>query len=225
MKRIVLFFLLMTGVAAYSQNIQLHYDFGENRKFFTSTVEMFKPDTFGSTFFFIDIDYGGTNKNEATLGYFEIARDFKFWKAPLTAHIEFNGGNLVIPEATGISLPNNWLFGAAYTFFIGKSSLTTQLLYKSFSYGSDGPDFQWTNVFFVPMLDYKLIFTGFIDVWTQDKIPGGDEKNIILLTEPQLWYNVYKDFSIGGELEISKNFVAGSTDFEFMPTLGVKYNF
>ncbi|MDO4672577.1 MAG: DUF5020 family protein, partial [Porphyromonadaceae bacterium] len=50
---------------AYSQNVQLHYDFGRHiydkdlaeRPRLTSTVEMFHPDKFGSTYFFIDMDY------------------------------------------------------------------------------------------------------------------------------------------------------------------------
>ena len=38
-----------------AQNIQIHYDIG--REAVTSTVEMFRPDGGGSTFFFIDFDY------------------------------------------------------------------------------------------------------------------------------------------------------------------------
>ena len=38
-----------------AQNLQLFYDAG--RGCATSTVEMFRPDAGGSTFFFIDFDY------------------------------------------------------------------------------------------------------------------------------------------------------------------------
>ena len=64
MKKILL--LTFSAALFYSvsaQNIQLHYDFGENRKFLTSTVEMFKPDSWGSTFFFIDMDYSSDSRN------------------------------------------------------------------------------------------------------------------------------------------------------------------
>lgn len=47
--------LLLSSFGALAQNIQLHYDLG--RKGITSTVEMFKPDKGGSTFFFVDLDY------------------------------------------------------------------------------------------------------------------------------------------------------------------------
>lgn len=51
MKRILLALLLVSGLfSAQAQNIQLHYDLGKDRKFFTSTVEMFRPDNWGTSF-------------------------------------------------------------------------------------------------------------------------------------------------------------------------------
>ena len=54
----------LLAVVAGAQNIQLHYDFGsalyhslDTRPKVTTTVEMFKPDRWGSTYFFIDMDY------------------------------------------------------------------------------------------------------------------------------------------------------------------------
>ena len=64
MKRFIIPVLLLgsAGVSA-AQNLQLHYDFGkalyrsedrslEYRPQLTTTVEMFRPDRWGSTFFF-----------------------------------------------------------------------------------------------------------------------------------------------------------------------------
>lgn len=96
-----LFSLAIALVAAFScaqaQNIQLHYDLGHSlykdltpRQSVTTTVEMFKPDTWGSTFLFIDLDY----KNDGVKGsYWEIAREFNVTKnKQWAAHIEYNGG-------------------------------------------------------------------------------------------------------------------------------------
>ena len=54
----------LLAVVAGAQNIQLHYDFGsalyhslDTRPKVTTTVEMFRPDRWGSTYFFIDMDY------------------------------------------------------------------------------------------------------------------------------------------------------------------------
>ena len=57
MKKIVAFagFSLL-AVGAFAQtNLQVFYDFGEDRKHVTSTLEMFKGDDWGSTFFFVTI--------------------------------------------------------------------------------------------------------------------------------------------------------------------------
>ena len=63
---------------ASAQNVQLHYDLGHSlckdlnsRTSVTTTVEMFKPDKWGSTFMFTDIDC----KSDGVMGaYWEIAQ-------------------------------------------------------------------------------------------------------------------------------------------------------
>ena len=56
MKKVLTIVAILAGaVCASAQNIQLHYDIG--RECATTTVEMFRPDGGGSTFFFIDMDY------------------------------------------------------------------------------------------------------------------------------------------------------------------------
>ena len=51
---------------------------------------------------------------------------------------------------------------------------------------------------------------------------------LVVLTEPQLWYNVTPHFSLGTEIEISNNFVYNTYNdksFFINPTLGAKWNF
>ena len=95
MKRNAIALLLVALVAsiaskAEAQNLQVFYD--TERGCVTSTLEMFRPDAFGSTFYFVDMDY-----NPTALGaYTEIAREFCFWQDSewnwLSVHAEFNGG-------------------------------------------------------------------------------------------------------------------------------------
>ena len=90
-----LFTILIALIAAttlQAQNLQVHYDFGKDRKYITSTVEMFKPDKWGSTFFFIDMNYDADNGKTISLAYWEIARAISIGKSPFAAHIEYNGG-------------------------------------------------------------------------------------------------------------------------------------
>ena len=93
MKRLLPFLIVLFVVASLqAQNLQVHYDFGKTRKLVTSTVEMFKPDKWGSTFFFIDMNYDVNNGKTMSLAYWEIARGIKLGKSPFAAHVEYNGG-------------------------------------------------------------------------------------------------------------------------------------
>ena len=63
-KSVLMLLLLLLALGATAQNVQLHYDLGHslykdltNRPSVTTTVEMFKPDKWGSTYLFTDIDY------------------------------------------------------------------------------------------------------------------------------------------------------------------------
>lgn len=49
MKR-YLFLLLfsLSGITLFSQNLQLHYNVGDGRKYLTSNAEMFRPDRHGT---------------------------------------------------------------------------------------------------------------------------------------------------------------------------------
>lgn len=239
MKKIVAFagFSLL-AVGAFAQtNLQVFYDFGEDRKHVTTTLEMFKGDDWGSTFFFVDYDY--PDKDARDLGfrgmqgsYFEIARALNFWQesslGALSAHVEFNAGG-------GFS---NWLFGAEYFLHNDdfSNTFTFELMYKTFSYDDASKlplqfTFVWgmNNLFGVE----GLKFSGFADVWGEKHYAWADldkcENSFTFISEPQLWYNVGSlfncpNFNVGCEVELSNNF-AGYQGFKCNPCLGVKWDF
>ena len=66
--------MLCFTVTSKAQNLQVFYD--TERDCVTSTLEMFRPDAFGSTFFFVDMDY----TPNMTGAYCEISRELCFWK-------------------------------------------------------------------------------------------------------------------------------------------------
>jgi len=89
--------LIAAATTVGAQNVQLHYDLGHSlwsdltkRPSVTTTVEMFKPDKWGSTYMFTDIDY---QRDGVAGAYWEISREFnvtanKQW----AVHTEYNGG-------------------------------------------------------------------------------------------------------------------------------------
>jgi hypothetical protein len=228
MKRILISVVFVTTLLSVNaQNIQLHYDFGEGRKLFTSTVEMFRPDSWGSTFFFIDMDYSSDARdvdNGVSLAYWEIARSFK-WNEnqKFQPRVEYNGGVLKLDgEGTPfIPIENCYLAGVERTFASADFSkiLTLQANFKHIKNKEDA-SFQLTAVWTIQMLEGKLTFTGFADFWKEEMFWGTDYR---FLSEPQLWFNATQNLSLGTEIELSNNFVTDA--FKVMPTLGVKYTF
>lgn len=116
MRKLILSFFVLIAVTTQAQtNVQTHYDFGKDRNYVTTTVEMFKPDKWGNTFFFVDFDYNMGNDNHPSAAYWEIARCLKFWEGPLSLHVEYNGGLGTYPLlASEFAFPiNNAYLGSA----------------------------------------------------------------------------------------------------------------
>ncbi|MFA9392611.1 MAG: DUF5020 family protein [Prolixibacteraceae bacterium] len=225
-------FLLVATLAVKSQNLQLHYDFRSDRNYLTTTMEKFAPDAYGSTFFFIDFNHSAAGPTEA---YWEIARELKKWDGPLSVHVEYNGGlNRVIP----LAINNAYLLGGTYSWNAPDFSkgYSVSLMYKNIQANAQGNptnphNVQLTGVWYLNMLKGKLSFTGFADLWTEKHTVSNDgfvanfqDVGFVFLSEPQLWYNLNKSFSVGSEVELSYNF-AGMAGFKVYPTLGAKWTF
>ncbi|WP_340111760.1 DUF5020 family protein [Maribellus mangrovi] len=230
MKRILLLFSFVTLITSLSaQNIQLHYDLGEGRKFFTSTVEMFRPDKYGSTFFFIDMDYSSDERNVdngISLGYWEIARAFKWNETQMIMpRVEYNGGVFKLDgDLPWVPIENCWLAGVEHSWASADFSkiFTLQGNYKYIKDKEDA-SFQITAVWTIQMLENKLTFTGFADFWKEEMNWGTSTTDFRLLTEPQLWYNFNSHFAVGSEVEIGSNFVGDKVNV--CPTLAIKATF
>lgn len=255
MKKQLFLFVVIATIFTYSamaQNVQLHYDFGHSiynsidpdgrnlssRQKVTTTTEMFKSDKFGSTFFFIDLDFNDDasfNDNRNIGAYWEISREINLWQNSsinwLSAHFEYNGGS-----SMGIKFNNAWLVGPTYSGHSADYSKTwsLSLLYKYIPHtiGLDNAEhpnnFQVTGVWNIDFAKGWCTFSGYIDFWKEARQYQNTE--YIFLSEPQFWVNLnaaprMHDFnlSIGGEIELSNNFVG--VGFYAIPTIGAKWTF
>jgi len=237
MKRILLVFVFAATafLNTNAQNIQLHYDLGEGRKFFTTTVEMFRPDSWGSTFFFIDMDYSAETRgveNGISLAYWEIARAFKWNETQkIMPRVEYNGGVFALTDNEYFPIENVWIAGLERTWASSDFSkiFTLQTNYK-YIQGKEDASFQLTGVWTIQMLENKLTFAGFADFWKEEMNvwydTEGNQKektDFRFLSEPQLWYNFNKNLAVGTEIELSSNFT--DKGFDVMPTIGAKVTF
>ena len=238
MPRITLVLMaLLLPIAAFGQNFQVHYDFGrqlysseeDDRPKLTLTYETFKADGLGSWYYFVDVD---VRNDGVSAAYTEVSREFRLGsKSPFAAHIEFDGGlNL-----KG-SYQNALLIGPAYNGHSSDFSKTwsLQLMYRQTLKGGTNKALagvQLTGVWGLTFGQGKWTFSGFADLWT-GYIPEwdaeGQKKGLVLLTEPQIWYNICKTVSIGSEWEISNNFIYRTSDskksFYVNPTLALKFS-
>lgn len=225
--------LALAGASLSAQNVQLHYDFGRRvnpetqalRPNLTTTVEMFKPDKWGNTFFFVDMNY---QSDGVTSAYWEISREFQLGNSPFLLHLEFDGG-----LSNKFSFNNAYLVGATYAYNNKDYSagFTLTPMYKYLAKQDRPHSYQLTGTWYLNFAGGLLSFAGFADVWGDRHLITG--KNCtIFLTEPQLWLNLNKlrgvspkfNLSIGTEWEISSNFAAIDKTV-INPTLALKWSF
>ena len=239
MKKIFLSILLFVAtLPLFAQlNVQLHYDFADalygkelsNRPHWTATIENFKADKWGSTYFFVDLDFGGNTMKSA---YAEISREFKLGTSPFAAHVEYNGG-----LSGGGSYNDAYLAGAAWNWANQdfNKTFSFQVLYKYLARQVVGSKHSWqlTTVWGIHFAKGLCTFSGYADVWHDNSVKG----NLVLSSEPQFWFNlnalesVPDDFllSLGTEVELTKSLVwptDGLNDrFYAIPTLAAKWTF
>ncbi len=216
---------------AFSQNLQLHYDLASDRKFFTTTLEMFKADKLGNTFFFADMDYYSQGSKGVTMAYWEISRVIKTKKMPIGLHVEYDGGfgrYRVNEMDIAYRINDAALAGVDYSW--NNKDFTRGFAIKAmYKHIADKHDasFQLTAVYFAKFFKNKLHITGFADFWREDSdfdYDGKADAEYIFLAEPQLWYYLNDHFCIGGEVEFSNNF-QNLKGFYTRPTLGLKWIF
>ena len=239
MKKYLIMLAMAMGLTANAQNLQLHYDLGSaiypdeegDRQKATLTIEQFKADDLGSWYYFVDLD---ATRQGMTGAYTEISREFNLGKqSPFAAHVELDGGVTVGKNNSyGARFQPAALIGPAYNGHNADFSTTysVQLLYKQFFHGADNSkaysSAQLTGVWSTRFAQDKMTFAGFIDFWRGVQANGHGQ--LVILSEPQLWYNANNHFSIGTEVELSNNFIvnyASNKKFFVNPTLAVKYNF
>lgn len=226
MRRVILVMLLLSVFTIVrSQNLQLHYDMGKGRQYFSSTVEMFRPDKLGNTFFFIDMDYNAGDVKGVSLAYLEIARAIKLGQIPYLFHIEYNGGFFQYASGSSFQIDDSWLCGVERSWDSPDFSkgITLQALYKYIRAKHD-LSFQLTSVWYWNFFKDKVSFCGFADWWREDSYFDDEVTKFVFQAEPQLWYNISKNFAFGTEMEVGVNF-GGLKGLHVMPTAGVKATF
>lgn len=222
--------LMLVALGANAQNVQLHYDFG--RKSATTTVEMFRPDNGGSTFFFVDMDYAP----KVVGAYWEISREFCFWQKSkmnwLSVHVEYDGGLNTVAGSFNNAILGGLTYSGHSKDWSKTWSITASYKVIPGTIGLDGNKdihgFQITGVWNLDFFKHWISFNGFADFWREARAWQGT--GYIFLAEPQLWVNLKNikgwdkvNLSFGTEVELSHNFY--KKGFAALPTVAAKWTF
>lgn len=193
-----------------SVNAQLHRDF--HREIFTSTLEVFEADRFGTTFLFTDFDYGSTGQQGS---YFEVSRNIRVvpvGKARANFSLQFNDGVLPSDAKYGKGIPRTILYGIAVSDLQwGAAYFEMQALARQ-EFAAD-LGWQLTAVWDWPISQTPFEFLGYVD-WNSNTT---GHRPTSVQTEPQLQWN-WKNLALGTEVEISRNFTGAWT-----PDHGFRY--
>ena len=259
MKKLFLLAAAAISMTASAQvNIQLHYDLGRNlypndesnRGYFTTTVEMFKADRLGSTYFFVDMDYSGNYRNpvngedsnvSGNIGaYWEVSRDFTFYKVKrndkhnFSAHIEYDGG---LSQVAG-AFQQAMLVGPAWSWHNAdfKKTFTLQVMYKQYFNSTDAagvrahdahPSFQITPIWNITFANDLCTFSGFADLWygwgSNFTADDGQQKGLVFLTEPQFWFHIVNKGKTSNRLSVGTE-VEISNNFIYATPYGMNTN-
>ncbi len=238
--------LASLSLSAEAQNIQFHYDLGRTlypdaqagRPYITATVEQKSLDKWGDTFYFVDMNFLSQGAVQAN---WKFMRSLRFWKAPFSWHVRYDGGmrfvNANAPAPVGnmaISLKDAFFTGATYHYRTedGKLMLNWTLTYKYIKKHTSPHNWEATVVWnYNPTASGVFKATGFATLWREKDARPTYGTTYKFMSQPQFWCNLDKirgfnkdvRLSLGTELRISKN--VDAPQWLVIPTLALRWSF
>lgn len=217
-----------------STNLQFHYNFGKeiykaDPIFYgpSLTAEHFGTDRYGETLVHVDADLGQQGIADTR---WVLARDLKFWDAPIALHGEYRGGLTRVADRPRVE--NAYVAGLDYVYTNSAKDLKLNFV-AGYRYNQNAAKphglqlsgyWQWTS------WNRLWSLIGYVNAYTTQT--GNEEMAIAFQAEPQFWLNINQfagvsdalDLSVGVEGRMYYN-VFMPQRFLAMPTLALKWNF
>lgn len=212
------------------QNLQLHYETDQDRQYPNAMLEDYRFDKWGATYWFVTMDFkdpNSTGTKSISSMYGEIARYITFpFAQSFSATVQYNDGvyygGLDDPWASG-QVGAIWLGGFSYALPLKTGAAQLDVLGK-LSQQAEEQDLQLTLAWFYPFGEGRLQFVGYWDAWSEVEADG--QKAVVILAEPQFWYNVWENFDLGLGAEVDYNFpVFLPREWKLYPNLSMRWNF
>jgi hypothetical protein len=245
MKNLILFIVSILPVSLFSQNLQLHYDFRHmidpahnSRNFPTIYFEYFKAQNDTSSFikpgaFFIkmetDLQGDGDNIGKA---FIQTSQTFRFWKPKIYLSLQYSGGlGVTEPKQYSYYINNGISLGPSYLFQWKGAYFSTSIYYTYNMLKRPSHDFLYTFYWGKGFWNYKMEFAGDVELYTLNKNTGDNftknlkGKTVSFFGEPQVWFKIHKDFSLGSKILLYYHVITTENLFELYPTIAARIKF
>jgi len=239
--KLVLFSVFISFSAiAFSQNLQLHYDFRHtmdpktNPKNYPSfSFEFFKNmDTMGTGSFLIKLqaDLNGKNSNTGQV-FTQLSQSLRFWKPKIYLSLNYSGGLGVTSAAFGYYLSSSYGIGISYPFQWHGGWFAASLIVRYTAFDRPSYDPQMTIYFGRGFFNYAVFAAGSFVFWTQNKNQGSEPANdqhgkkFVFFGDPQLWLKIKNNLFVGTRTNVYFHIFNMKDRVQLYPTIGMKFQF
>jgi hypothetical protein len=245
MKYLLLFCSSIFSTALFSQSLQLHYDLRHtldpahnSRNFPTLYFEYFKSqnDTSsiikpGSFLIKIESDMQGANGNVGK-SFLQASQTFRLWKPKIFLSLQYSGGlGVTEPRQYSFYIANALSAGPSYPFQWEGAYFNAALYYNYNMLKKPSSDmmisFYWGKGFW----NYAMEFAGDFELYTLNKNTGEDftknlrGKTVSFFGEPQVWFRMRGNFSMGSKIILYYHVITSENLFEVYPTIAARIKF
>ncbi|HZY36484.1 MAG TPA: DUF5020 family protein [Mucilaginibacter sp.] len=245
MKYLVLLVILSFPADIFAQNLQLHYDFRhsidpkhnpqnfptlyfEYFKAMDSTSSFIKP---GSFFMKIEDDLQG-NRDNIGKSFIQASQTFRMWRPKIFAAVQYSGGlGVTDPAQYSYYINNCFSIGPSYPFQWKGAYFNAEIFYNYNILKKPSNDimisFYWGKGFW----NYKMEFDGDFELYTLNRNQGDAAtqnlkgKIVSFFGEPQVWFKVKGNFSIGSKFIMYYHVINPQNLFEVYPTIAARIKF
>jgi len=230
---------LILHISAFSQNLQLHYDFRHSidpklnpGNYPTFSFEYFKnADTLGTGSFLLKLqtDLNGKNNNVGQC-FVQASKSLKFWDPNVYLYLTYSGGLGVTPSSFGYYLYNSYGVGVSTLLFWNGVWIVPSVCFRVNAFDRPSYDPQFTIYFGRGFINYKVFTAGSFTFWTQNRNKGHDYakdlegKKFVFFGDPQIWVKIKNKFSVGSRINIYYNLLS-ENQIQVYPTFGIKHLF
>jgi hypothetical protein len=245
MKYLILLMLAGCSASLSAQNLQLHYDLRHTvdpshnpQNFPTLYFEYFKAqnDTSsfikpGSFFLKVETDMQGDDNNIGK-AFIQASQTFRTWKPKIYVSVQYSGGlGVTDPRQYSYYINNALSIGPSYLFQWKGAYFSTSLYYTYNMLHRPSNDFLYTFYWGKGFWNYKVEFSGDVELYTLNKNQGDDftkdlhGKTVSFFGEPQIWFRIKGNFSLGSKELLYYHVVTPENVFEVYPTIAARIKF